>query len=162
MTFSEFDNLTWIVILLLKLEKSIFRSIILLSHKKKTFLQNVKKSVWHLGAHPSQNIKYYLNGPFPFVFLIIHFVFSLGITFQRRLTLQAALKVVRSENILHIYRFPSLFAVNRFRHFGPGILKLQMKCPFLASNRVSFTFYCKCELGNSQIKRPRITRATCI
>jgi hypothetical protein len=49
------------------------------------------------------------------------------------------------------YRFPSLFAVDTFRHFGPLDWKI-----------VILDHFIQCEKANSQIKSPRITRTYCI
>ncbi len=59
---------------------------------------------------------------------------------------------------LEIYRFPSLFALDRDRHFGPRILNSQIKSPFLTRKLLFWTLFVH---ANSQIKSPRITRADC-
>ncbi len=40
-----------------------------------------------------------------------------------------------------IYRFPSLFAVDTFRHFGPRILNSQIKSPFLTEKLLFWTIF---------------------
>ncbi len=39
------------------------------------------------------------------------------------------------------YRFPSLFAVDRDRHFGPRILNSQIKSPILTEKLLFWTFF---------------------
>jgi hypothetical protein len=57
------------------------------------------------------------------------------------------------------YRFPSLFAVEMFRHFGPRILISQIKSQFLTGKLSLWTFF---KMWISGFTNPRITRAACI
>jgi len=51
------------------------------------------------------------------------------------------------------YRFPSLFAVDTFRHFGPRILNLQIKSQFLTRKLSFLTNFVKV---NKQICRYKV------
>ncbi len=59
------------------------------------------------------------------------------------------------------YRFPLLFAIDTFRQFGPRILNLQIKSPFL-TRKLSFrTISSNANKRICRYKSRRITRATC-
>ncbi len=63
--------------------------------------------------------------------------------------------------IKRYYRFPSLFAVETFRHFGSRILNFADKNSIFDWKIVILDQFFQCEQANLQIKRPRITRAAC-
>ncbi len=48
-------------------------------------------------------------------------------------------------NRVSLYRFPSLFAVDTFRHFGPRILNSQIKSPYLTGKLSFFDLFFPCE-----------------
>ncbi len=68
-----------------------------------------------------------------------------------------------------IYRFPSLFAVDTFHHFGPQILKLQIKSPFFTGKICILDYFSQCEFAynegrlSSRISRPayKLTSGYC-
>jgi hypothetical protein len=59
-----------------------------------------------------------------------------------------------------LYRWASLFTVDKSRYFEPRILNLEIKIHILKFGL--FDEFFKCEQANSQLKRPRTTRSTCI
>jgi hypothetical protein len=52
-----------------------------------------------------------------------------------------------------VYRFPSLFGVGTYRHFGQRILNSQIKSPFLTGKLSIWTIF---PIVNKQIRRKKV------